>query len=198
MKPVTREFTVELHQVGATVKVIMEGSGPLQERIEFLEKGAFRTLMSGLKSDMLAFVHGDFRRKLIAIGQQFKPEIGNPVEVKVASAIADDVVKFQLYANVKFTWQLTNEMKQDFTTTLTACFHGNASASVNNALESLGANVVMPSNPQGNGMMQMAMTPEMLQQLEAVQGGGGMQIPASMIARGITVVDDQPAPGQYL
>lgn len=196
MKPVVRNLTVTLPQIDVAIRLSMEGNGPLRTAIEALQPGSFGILMDGLKSDMMAYIHGSFRMQLMDVYTQLQtPRSNNPEIISYGIESSDNVSEFALKTSVTFYRLLSNEDMRDIAFKLTSCFFGNTSTSITRAQQNIArAAINETSQPLVAGTPQGIVTAaDVRQQIQELQGQGAMAMSSAM-----GYAPDDQAPGQYL
>ena len=196
MKPVVRNLTVTLPQIDVAIRLSMKGNGPLRTAVDTLQPGSFDTLMDGLMSDMMAYIHGNFRGQLMNVYMQLQtPRSSTPAILKHASTNSDNISEFGIRTSVTFHRLLSYENMQDVAFKLTSCFYGNASTSVTRAQQDIARGAINEtSQPLVVGAPQGAVTAaDVRQQIQELQGQGAMAMSSAM-----GYAPDDQAPGQYL
>ena len=197
MRPTFRNFTADFPQINAQVQVRLAGAGQLQKDMELFEPGSFGVMMSGLKSDVVSFVHGDFRRQFIQYYSQQEITVVETSSVEAGMQVADATASFQAYVRLSFARQLPGEMRQDAATSLAASCLQFASANATRARDIISSAQLPAGHTCGTGQQITNLPPEIMQQL-AQQGGQGGYAQAPVLTQLSNSPDTMPGPGKYL
>ena len=198
MKPMLRKLTAELPQIDTRVTMRLQGSGQLQQAMEDYESGSFGMMLSGVKSDMISLVHGDFRHQFM----QFFLENGSckagDATVEVGSSMSDADIHFEVYVRLAFTQQIPATLRQNAANSLaTNCLrYAIMGASQARTVLSSIDNAAVSGPTMGEHQV-VNLPPEVMHQLLAQQGRlDGMSAASLIQASGSS--DSSPGPGQYL
>jgi hypothetical protein len=194
VKRTLRKLTAELSQVNAHIQVRTAGAGPLQEQMELLDPGSFSVFMSGIKSDITAFVHGDLRRQFI---DYYTLNGGEAREssVDMGGAVSDESIHFEVHIRMTFGRDLPSGLRQDSATALlSSCFHFVAAA-VTRAEANLESAAIPAAQSRSGRLQAVDLPPEVVQQLLGRQASQGAPAQVSILARSAS---DDSGPGQYL
>jgi hypothetical protein len=197
MRPTLRKFTAEFPQINAYVQVRLTGSGQLQQDMEQFEPGSFGVMMSGLKSDVISFVHGDFRRKFMEFYSQQGAPVAEESSVQAGMRVGDSVVNFEVFVGLTFGRQLPGETRQDAATVLAGTCLQFASANAARAREIIASANVLSGHTCSEGQQIVNLPPEVMQQLMQ-QGSQGGHALAPVLTQLSNSPDTMPGPGQYL
>lgn len=196
MKRTLRKLTAELPQANAHIQVRMAGAGQLQEQMELIDPGSFGVFMSGIKSDVTAFVHGDLRRQFI---DYFTLNGGEAREssVDMGTAVSDESIHFEVHIRMAFGRDLPSGLRQDSgIALLSSCLHFVAAA-VTRAEANLESAAIPAAQPRSGRLQAVDLPPEVLRQLLSQQATGVSPAQASIMARSASD-DSSQGPGQYL
>lgn len=198
MKPTSRKLTADLPQIGTQVKLRIAGSGQLQQDMETFDNGSFATMMAGVKSDAIAFIHGDFRQQFLKFLTQHGSGGQESSVVEVSSVMADDTMRFEVNVQLSFGWQLPLEIRQGAASSLTASCMQFATASASRAQMILAAALEHAGQTPHGGPQSISLASSALQRMLMQQTEQGEGVPAGVMMQSSGVEDPRPTPGQYL
>lgn len=188
-------MTAELPQVNTYVQVRLAGSGQIQQRMEKLDPGSFAVLMSGIKSDVISLVHGDFRKQFVGFYTQNGGK-AKESSIDLGASMSDDSIHMEVHIRMTFGRDLPGQIRQNSASALMAACFQFTSASVERA-ETILASAAIPAAHPRSGMQQVDLPPEAIQQLLAQQGMQTASPHVAVLARASSD-DTTPTPGQYL